>query len=173
MSDEAKGYVFRAVLARSVLAELLAARFDETALAVVRRVDWAEFIGFKPAEAGALLESWTEGQLFDSRSEIRWREVEGAYDVLLLTERDEHPHGFEKLRGAETPFDVVFPLKDEAKDEAHGFLLWGTPPRGRDGWLEARIPRLLSYPGEMNESQRLAYKLYKRDEAVCWVRLSV
>lgn len=168
MSDEAKGYVFRAVLPRSVLAELLAARFDETALAVVRRVDWAEFVGFNPAEAGALLESWTEGQLFDARSEIRWRESEGAYDVLLLTERDECPPDFKELRAAETPFKVALP----SSDEAYGFLLWGTD-RTQEGLLETRIPRLLNYPPGIEKRLRLAYKLYKCNEAVCWVRLSV
>ena len=168
MSDEAKGYIFRAVLTRSVLAELLAARFDETAVAVVRRVDWVEFVGFNPAEAGALLERWTEGQLFDSRSEIRWRESEGTYDVLLLTERDERPPDFKELREAETPFDVVLP----STDEAHGFLLWGTD-RTQEGFLETRIPRLLNYPAVIGNRMRLAYKLYKHNEAVCWVRLSV
>jgi hypothetical protein len=168
MSDEAKGYVFRAVLPRSVLAGLLAARFDKTALAVVRRVDWAEFVGFNPADADALLESWTEGRLFDSRSEIRWRESEGAYDILFLTERDERPPDFKELRGAEMPFEVVLP----SSDEAHGFLLWGTD-RTQEGLLETRIPRLLNYPPGIEKKLRLAYKLYKRNEAVCWVRLSV
>ncbi|HWW77042.1 MAG TPA: hypothetical protein VNZ44_16695 [Pyrinomonadaceae bacterium] len=167
MPDGAKGHVSRAALTRDALAELMAARFDETAVAVVRRVDWAEFVGFKPAEAGALLEAWTEGQLFDSRSEIRWRESEGAYDVLLLTESDERPPDFRELRGAELPFDVVL----FSTDEAHGFLLWGTDST-RGGLLETRIPRLLNYPSAVGKRMRLAYKLYKRDEAVCWVRLS-
>jgi hypothetical protein len=168
MSDEAKGYVFSAALARNVLAELLAARFDETAVAVVRRVDWAEFVGFNPAEAGALLERWTEGQVFDSCSEVRWRETESVYDVLLLAESDERPPDFKELRGAETPFDVVLP----STDEAHGLLLWGTD-RTQEGLLETRIPRLLNYPPRIEKRLRLAYKLYKRNEAVCWVRLSV
>jgi hypothetical protein len=169
MSDEVKGHVFRAVLAQSALAELLSVRFDETVVAVVRRVDWADFVEFNPAESNALFESWTEGQLFDSRSEVRWSKSDETYDVLLLTERGECPLDFKKLRGAETPFDIVLP----SKDEAHGFLLWGTPPRVGREWLEARIPRRLRYPGKINETLRLSYKLYKRGEAVCWVRLSV
>jgi hypothetical protein len=169
MPDEAKGYVFRAVLARGVLAEMLAARFDEAAVAVVRRADWAKFVEFNPAEAGTLVESWAEGQLFDSRSEVRWREGESGCDVLLLTEHDERPPDFKELRGAETPFDVVHP----SNVEGHGFLLWGTPPPVQDEWLEARIPRRLRYPGRINKSLRLPYKLYMRGEAVCWVRLSV
>ncbi len=168
MSDGGKGYVFRALLARNALAELLAAQFDQAAVAVVRRVDWAEFVSFNPAEADALLESWTEGRLFDSRSEVRWRATDGTYDVLLLTEQGECPLGFGELGGAGTPFDVVHP----SSDDAHGFLLWGTDSTPA-GFIETRIPRLLKYPADVGQRMRLAYKLYERNETVCWVRLSV
>ena len=169
MADEPSGRVFRAALAgessgRDALAGMLKERFDESAVAIVRRLNDAEFVEFRPAEAERLLEDWTEGQLFDPKSEVRWRQADDGYDVLLLTESNDLPMGFRELR--DSPFTVVEP----SSKETHGFLLWGTT-HDRDGWLETRIPRYLRYPVETKGSLRLSYLLYERGAVTCWVRL--
>lgn len=165
MAEGLEGHVFRAASDRSVLAELLAGRFGQEAVAIVRRADDAQFVPFDPSEADALITSWTEGQVFDAESEVRWRSGEDVYDVLILTERNDLPAGFRELR--ESPFAVVIP----SSDDAHGFLLWGTD-RTPKGWVETRIPRLLNYPFETKGKLRLAYKLYEHEAAVRWVRFS-
>lgn len=168
MADEPEGHIFRAETARGVLAELLAGRFDSAAVAIVRRVDDAQFVPFDPSEVDALITHWTDGQVFDAESEVRWRAGEGVYDVLLLTEQNDPPGDFRELR--ESPFIVVIP----SSDDAHGFLLWGTDhtPEGitTEGWLETRIPRLLRYPVETKKKLCLAYRLYEHEAAVRWVR---
>jgi hypothetical protein len=165
MPDEVNGHIFRATLGRDTLADLLARRFGPTAVAIVRRADDADFVPFNSAEADALLGGWTEGQLFDTESEVRWRAGEGVYEVLLLTERGDAPAEFSELRGS--PFAAVVP----SSDDTHGFMLWGTD-RVSEGWLETRIPRLLRYPAGAKKPPRLAYLLYERDKAVRWVRFA-
>lgn len=164
MLGEANGYVFRAALSLDALTALLAERFSAGAVAVVRRIDDAEFLQFVPTDPGALPREWTEGQIFDQASEVRWRAGEGGYAVLLLSEENDIPAGFLEIGGS--PFDV----RAASAAETHGFLLWGT--RQASGvWYEARIPRLLKYPVGAGEKPRLAYKLYEREAAVYWVRL--
>jgi hypothetical protein len=164
MQSEPSGHVLRATLDREALTGLLAERFGSRAIAIVRRIDGAEFVPFDAANPGALPEAWTEGQLFDEGAEVRWRARDDTYEVLLLTERADSSPDFQELR--ESPFDVVIP----SPEGSQGFMLWGT--RLSEGtWYEARIPRRLVYPIATQRKLRLDHRLYERNATVCWVRL--
>ncbi|MCS6861432.1 MAG: hypothetical protein NZT92_14040 [Abditibacteriales bacterium] len=187
MADE-KGYVFYATLEQDVLARLLKERFHiregeapaepnasaepsapperrPPACALVRRVDCADVKTCE--EVISHLAQWTEGQIFNENAELRWRQTQGKYAVLLLTEQNDPPDGFQLLNGA--PFTVVRP----SSDDQHGFLLWGTRyDKAKDRWWEARIPRPLRYPAKThNKPPQLAYRLYQEGATVRWVRL--
>lgn len=164
MADE-KGYVYRtpSPLTQGDLASLLKDRFAD-ACAIVRRVDGAEMK--RCEELLPTLATWTEGQIFNEHAELRWRQTEGKYAVLLLTEQNNPPEGFQPLDGS--PFTVVCP----SQKEAHGFLLWGTRQRKDSNFLETRIPRPLRYPIQTNgKPPQLVYRLYQEGAAVRWVRL--
>lgn len=168
-TDQRTGYVFHATLTKEALASVLKGRFHDGDCAIVRRVDWADPVTFRVGEVELLLEQWTDGQIFNSNAELRWRQTADGYAVLLLTE--ENDPGFQYL--ASSSFTVACP----SKDEKHGFLLWGTPRsedrrRSTDIWWEARIPRPLHYPIKTKDGPpRLLYRLYLDGEAVRWVRL--
>jgi hypothetical protein len=166
MAVEADGYVFRAVLTQSALAELLIERFGtRSAFAIVRRVDAAEFLLWKPSNVVKLLDQWTECQLFDSEAEVRWKKSDDVYQALLLTERHDPPVGFQPISGL--PFTAV----ESSSADSHGFLLWGTA-RKQDTWFETRIPRPLHYPVNSDKKPKISYRLYRERASVRWVRLT-
>jgi hypothetical protein len=168
MPVEVKGHVYHATLKRDALADLLAKRFTASASAIVRRVDEAGFVSFDPNTAASLVEQWSEGQVFGTEDELRWRHVGESCAVLLLTEKAEGQGGtsdFQSVSGS--PFAVVSP----SSDQKHGLLLWGTR-QARGQWWEARIPRPLDYPLKTDQKPpNLTYRLYQDGAAVRWVRL--
>lgn len=163
MTDDERGYVLRAKLEAIPLAEQLTKLFNVTARAIVRRVDDMDFVSFDSNSAEALLQKWTEGQIFNDQVELRWRQSADVYDVLLLTEENSLLSGFQPLTGS--PYTVTEP----SSGEDHGFLLWGTK-FVQGSWLETRIPRTLRYPVQTGKKPRLSYYLYKEGAAVRWVR---
>ncbi|MCA1592683.1 MAG: hypothetical protein LC754_08550 [Acidobacteria bacterium] len=173
-----KGHVFHGTFAPDALVELLAARFDSSACAVVRRVDDARFVKFPAPEAAQFLSTWTEGQVFDEHSEVRWKKQSERYSVLLLTEDSasvgEEEAGVDKASASPgfTPLhDAPLEVRAPSTQDTHGFLLWGTRPVNGQ-WWEARIPRPLSYPLETsNKPPRLIHCLYSEGATVRWVRL--
>jgi hypothetical protein len=163
-TEERNGYVYRATLTEDALTKLVTGRF-EGAGAIIRRVASAQFASFPSAEIESLPGDWTEGQIFNTEAELRWRQATGGYAVLLLTEKDDPPANFQPLAGSQ--LTVVCP----SSDETHGFLLWGTRQTGSQRW-EARIPRPLRYPGKPTVNPpKLAYQLYQEGAVVRWVRL--
>jgi len=165
MAKNVEGFVFFATLKGEALAKTLADLFDQNSLAIVRRVDSAEFLQFDSSEPSAFINHWSQGQIFNSQFEIRWRREQDSYETLLLTETNQQRSEFQAA--ADSPFEAVVP----SSDATHGFLLWGTS-KVDGGWREARIPRLLTYPIErQGEKPRLAYVLYQKSAVVRWVRL--
>jgi hypothetical protein len=172
-----KGHVFHGTFAPHALAHFLAARFDSSACAVVRRVDDARFVSFPPPEAAQFLALWTEGQVFDEAVEVRWKKRGEQYSALLLTEErapveGEDPGESINIPIGFTPLHAALEVREPSKQNTHGFLLWGTRRGDEDQWWEARIPRPLSYPLETRDGTPLLnYCLYEEIGAVRWVRL--
>ncbi len=113
--------------------------------------------------------SWTHGRAFGPTLEVRWsHRRDGQVDLLLLTEGEPCPQGWESTPVAEDegPLDV-----DMAEEST--VLLVGTHRRhlasshrkaGQDvphEWIETRIPRPLVYP------------LPETPEPARWVQLRV
>ena len=114
--------------------------------------------------------SWGHGRAFGPALEVRWtRRYDGQVDLLLLSEREPCPEGWEpvSVAGGEEPLEV-----DRAKGSKQVMLV-GTHRRhlasthrraGQDvphEWIETRIPRPLVYP--MPETPNPEH----------WVRLNV
>jgi len=93
---------------------------------------------------------WEKGRIFNPAWEIRWRQTKRGFDVSVLTEQSVLPSLPEGLEyscrdnswqiGSETPI-----------------WLWGEYRDFRDagnGFLEVRIPKLLSYPSPIGRKWR-------------------
>jgi len=108
---------------------------------------------------------WSHGRAFGTTLEIRWsRRYDGQVDLLLLTENEPCPKGWDPVPVAEDEG----PLKVDAAEESM-VMLAGTHRRhlasthrkaGQDvphEWIETRIPHPLVYPlDETPEPKRWA-----------------
>ncbi|MBI4769798.1 MAG: hypothetical protein HY784_05120 [Chloroflexi bacterium] len=87
-----------------------------------------------------------QGRAFSERAEVRWRRVNpvaDAFEVLALAERNLTLSGKWSL----TEFE-------EAREGKQ--VLWGAWRKEKEGWAEARIPRVQHYPVAGSEARPLA-----------------
>lgn len=96
--------------------------------------------------------NWTHGRAFGKTLEVRWQSVSQGFELLLLTEVERQPPGWEAVSAATAGLAA---LPDEVTSGQT--LLWGTHLRclqqphhlagGKgEAWIETRLPRPLRYP---------------------------
>lgn len=93
------------------------------------------------------------GSAFGLVCEVRWRKVGASFRLALVAEAD---LGALPLKGANITWQNEAEERDRCQErtptegdgETRWILLWGTKCRGRREWVEARIPRILTYPAD-------------------------
>lgn len=117
------------------------------------------------------LQRWPTGQAFGSISELRWRPKGDQFAVCFIIEKDALPEPVSNLAERETLAVEVEDLK---------IRLWGEH-REDDGdtadrpvWIEAQIPRLLTYPiAQPPTTVALKVRRYQQaDKTVALVRFA-
>lgn len=108
---------------------------------------------------------WTTGRVFSEEAELRWRRHGDTFDVTFLSERP-LPEGL--------PLE---PLLNENKQpvewevEETDLILWGERKEEDEGWMEAKIPGVISYPLDSKQGKaKITAVYYKRAELVQFTR---
>ena len=118
----------------------LANRFDYMMLASTEE---RVFDRFDPSRA-ADVARWPVGQLFGSNGELRWRPKRDRFAACLITEEEALPNVASTLKERE--------ILEAGEREELKIRLWGehteddVDDEGRPFWMEAQLPRLLTYP---------------------------
>ncbi len=139
-------------LSHAEVAKLLVERVSNTQNAwhLVTRVTDTAFGSFDRSVAPTLVVEWTQGSVFCSTCEVRWkRPSDSEYnDVLVLCEDETlQLEGFQQIG---VRWQVALP------GERAMFMAWGRPDRMAPHLrMESRLPRRLCYPAECKEGRLL------------------
>lgn len=157
MSD---GHVyFAAGVSQAALSGWLKASFKGRAYRLGMRPDDTDLDWFDPDRAADEVDVWPQGRVFDRTREVRW-EQRGA-DVYAVWVLGEAPPAADELEELPGPWTVV--------QVREGLFLWGrydpawTDRKGKDTWIEVRIPRPLHHPATPpSEDESDPKKLFAR-----------
>ncbi len=167
-----KGYVKQGRVTRQQFIDLLRKLFPQRCYYLAQRADDCRFHFYNPGEAGWLADHWTEGRVFSSEAEVRWRKL-GAegFEVMALAEEDIglEPFGLEP--------DGIEWQAVKREGARGGIYLWGAYREDLGRWVETRIPRRLFYPVEEDRKEGRFVRLshvdyYAPNGAVQFVRLT-
>lgn len=92
-------------------------------------------------------EDCINGSVFGKLAEVRWREVGAKLRLALIAKAG--MDGF----APSWSYMTCDMNRCESCDE-RSVILWGTRYTDKHGWIEARIPRPLSYPGDVQYIKR-------------------
>ncbi len=112
----------------------------------VSKLDFTE--GLQGLEGSEAL--WEKGRFFNAMLEIRWQKHNEEYKVFVLTE-GELPTLPEGLAYNENPEETPLSWEVKAGSEIE---LWGEFKRECNGFIEVRIPQVLSYPVQAKAGDR-------------------
>lgn len=148
---------------------------------------WLTGLGFQPSAAWVYVERlnaieflywsegfdptvWEHGRVFDGCREARWTlKEEGQAETWLLTEAPDLAPTGAKRYDAGAPYEIYLWGRHLSKLERTELVQ--RPEKDQEAWVEARMPRLLTYPmaGTPEFVAARALDYYRADRPV-WTR---